>query len=96
VDPLTLDTLDEQLIHALQVDGRASFNQIAAVLGASDRTVARRYHRPRHEPDHPTGKVHATVNTLTSAAANTRFRERIVSEAERCFLVSPPPPHFIV
>jgi DNA-binding Lrp family transcriptional regulator len=42
-----LDTLDEQLIHALQVDGRASFSQIAAVLGASDRTVARRYHRLR-------------------------------------------------
>jgi hypothetical protein len=43
VDPLTLDTLDEQLIHALQVDGRATFNQVAAVLGASDRTVARRH-----------------------------------------------------
>lgn len=47
VESLTLDALDEQLIHALQVDGRASFSQIAAVLGASDRTVARRYHRLR-------------------------------------------------
>jgi DNA-binding Lrp family transcriptional regulator len=47
VDSLTLDALDEQLIHALQVDGRASFSQIAAVLGASDRTIARRYHRLR-------------------------------------------------
>lgn len=41
------DSLDEQLVHALQVDGRASFSRIAAVLGASDRTVARRYHRLR-------------------------------------------------
>jgi DNA-binding Lrp family transcriptional regulator len=47
VDSLTLDTLDEQLVHALQIDGRASFSQIAAVLGASDRTVARRYQRLR-------------------------------------------------
>ncbi|MFC6157963.1 Lrp/AsnC family transcriptional regulator [Kribbella jiaozuonensis] len=41
------DRLDEQLVHALQVDGRASFSRIAAVLGASDRTIARRYHRLR-------------------------------------------------
>jgi DNA-binding Lrp family transcriptional regulator len=47
VDSLTLDALDAQLMHALQVDGRASFSQIAAVLRASDRTVARRYHRLR-------------------------------------------------
>jgi DNA-binding Lrp family transcriptional regulator len=47
VDPVTLDRLEEQLVHALQVDGRASFSRIASVLGASDRTVARRYHRLR-------------------------------------------------
>ncbi|WP_432884847.1 Lrp/AsnC family transcriptional regulator [Kribbella sp. CA-245084] len=41
------DRLDEQLVHALQVDGRASFSRIADVLGASDRTIARRYHRLR-------------------------------------------------
>lgn len=41
------DALDGQLVHALQVDGRASFSRIGAVLGASDRTVARRYHRLR-------------------------------------------------
>ncbi|MDT0450631.1 Lrp/AsnC family transcriptional regulator [Streptomyces hesseae] len=42
-----LDLLDRQLAHALQIDGRASFSRIAAVLGTSDRTVARRYHRLR-------------------------------------------------
>ncbi|RZU20620.1 DNA-binding Lrp family transcriptional regulator [Kribbella rubisoli] len=41
------DRVDEQLVHALQVDGRASFSRIAEVLGASDRTIARRYHRLR-------------------------------------------------
>jgi DNA-binding Lrp family transcriptional regulator len=47
VDPLTLDELDRQLIHALQIDGRAPFSRIATVVGTSDRTVARRYRRLR-------------------------------------------------
>ncbi|MFJ8494993.1 Lrp/AsnC family transcriptional regulator [Streptomyces sp. NPDC094038] len=41
----TLDPLDLQLLSALEVDGRASFSRIAAVLGVSDQTVARRYRR---------------------------------------------------
>ncbi|MFI9318506.1 Lrp/AsnC family transcriptional regulator [Kitasatospora aureofaciens] len=41
------DDLDRRLVHALQVDGRAPFSTIAAVLGVSDRTVARRYARLR-------------------------------------------------
>ncbi|MFJ9415033.1 MULTISPECIES: Lrp/AsnC family transcriptional regulator [unclassified Streptomyces] len=41
------DGLDRQLIHALQLDGRAPFSRIAAVLGVSDQTVARRYTRHR-------------------------------------------------
>ncbi|MBN6058447.1 AsnC family transcriptional regulator [Nonomuraea sp. RK-328] len=47
VDPLTLDELDRQLVHALQIDGRAAFSHVAAVLGTSDRTIARRYRRLR-------------------------------------------------
>jgi DNA-binding Lrp family transcriptional regulator len=47
VDPLTLDQLDRQLAHALQVDGRAPFSQLAAALDTSDRTIARRYQRLR-------------------------------------------------
>lgn len=42
-----LDDLDRQLLHALQVDGRAAFSHIASVLGTSDRTIARRYSRLR-------------------------------------------------
>ncbi|WP_404961426.1 Lrp/AsnC family transcriptional regulator [Streptomyces sp. 147326] len=45
--PVMLDALDRRLIHALQVDGRASFSRIATVLGVPERTVARRYHRLR-------------------------------------------------
>lgn len=42
-----LDPLSHQIIHALQIDGRASFNRIATVLGVSEQTVARRYRAMR-------------------------------------------------
>ncbi|MCP2164363.1 DNA-binding transcriptional regulator, Lrp family [Goodfellowiella coeruleoviolacea] len=45
--PAVLDGLDRGLVHALQVDGRAPFSRIAAVLGVSEQTVARRYRRLR-------------------------------------------------
>lgn len=41
----TFDKLDLKLLSALEVNGRASFSQIAAVLGVSDQTIARRYRR---------------------------------------------------
>jgi DNA-binding Lrp family transcriptional regulator len=47
VDHDALDALDARLLHALQVDGRAPFSRIAEVIGAGDRTVARRYARLR-------------------------------------------------
>jgi DNA-binding Lrp family transcriptional regulator len=47
VDTTTIDDLDRQLTHCLAVDGRASFSQIAEILGVSDQTVARRYRRLR-------------------------------------------------
>lgn len=37
-----LDGLDRQIVGALQADGRASWRQVAAVLGEPERTVARR------------------------------------------------------
>ncbi|MFG2826535.1 Lrp/AsnC family transcriptional regulator [Streptomyces sp. NPDC048434] len=45
--PTGFDALDHRLVHALQLDGRAPFSRIAAVLGVSDQTVARRYTRHR-------------------------------------------------
>ncbi|MEU0841522.1 Lrp/AsnC family transcriptional regulator [Streptomyces sp. NPDC005962] len=40
-----LDPLDLKVLQALQLDGRAPFSRIAAALGVSDQTVARRYRR---------------------------------------------------
>ncbi|QMU71954.1 Lrp/AsnC family transcriptional regulator [Streptacidiphilus sp. P02-A3a] len=45
----SFDVIDRQLVHALQLDARAPFSRIAAVLGVSDQTVARRYSRLRTE-----------------------------------------------
>ena len=42
-----MESLDRKLVHALQIDGRAPFAKIAAVLGVSEHTVARRYQRLR-------------------------------------------------
>ncbi|MEV6294261.1 Lrp/AsnC family transcriptional regulator [Streptomyces sp. NPDC051896] len=44
-----LDDLDRALIHALHVAGRAPFSRIAAALGVSSQTIARRYRRLREE-----------------------------------------------
>jgi DNA-binding Lrp family transcriptional regulator len=41
------DELDRRLLHALQIDARAPFRRIAAALGVSDQTIARRYGRLR-------------------------------------------------
>ena len=43
----SVDDVDRGLIHALHLDGRAPFATIAAVLGVSENTVARRYKRLR-------------------------------------------------
>ncbi|MEU6040596.1 AsnC family transcriptional regulator [Actinomadura sp. NPDC047616] len=39
--------MDHALVHALQIDGRASFRTIAEVLGTSEHTIARRYRKLR-------------------------------------------------
>lgn len=44
-----IKALDAQILHALQLAPRVSFRRIAAVVGASEQTVARRYHRLRRE-----------------------------------------------
>jgi DNA-binding Lrp family transcriptional regulator len=45
MEALNIDHLDRQIIHALIIDGRVPFSRIAAVTGASEQTVARRYRR---------------------------------------------------
>ncbi|OBH03966.1 AsnC family transcriptional regulator [Mycobacterium sp. E2699] len=44
-----VDALDGQILHALQISPRVSFRRIAAVTGATEQTVARRYHRLRRD-----------------------------------------------
>ncbi|MGI5129034.1 Lrp/AsnC family transcriptional regulator [Pseudonocardia sp. CA-107938] len=44
-----LDDLDRGIVHALHVDGRASFRRIGEVLGVSTQTVTRRYQRLRRD-----------------------------------------------
>ncbi|GAA1702164.1 Lrp/AsnC family transcriptional regulator [Fodinicola feengrottensis] len=51
------DELDEQVLHALLIDGRAGFSAIAEVLGVSDQTVARRYRRLRESGVRVLGRV---------------------------------------
>jgi DNA-binding Lrp family transcriptional regulator len=45
MEAFKIDHLDRQIIHALIIDGRIPFSRIAAVTGASEQTVARRYRR---------------------------------------------------
>ncbi|HEY3687796.1 MAG TPA: Lrp/AsnC family transcriptional regulator [Streptosporangiaceae bacterium] len=47
MESVTLDDLDRRLVHALSLDGRVPFSRVAEVLGASERTIARRYARLR-------------------------------------------------
>ncbi|HTX13256.1 MAG TPA: AsnC family transcriptional regulator [Solirubrobacteraceae bacterium] len=44
-DSFTLDRIDNQLLHALLIDGRAPFSLIGQVIGTSEQTIARRYRR---------------------------------------------------
>ena len=44
-DAVMIDQLDRGILQALQLDGRAPFRRIAAALGTSEQTVARRYRR---------------------------------------------------
>ena len=67
----TLDRVDRQILHALQLAPRAPFARLAIVLGVSEQTVARRFQRMRTTgvvrvlalPD-PTGTPDTTYWTL--------------------------------
>ncbi|WP_327387871.1 Lrp/AsnC family transcriptional regulator [Streptomyces sp. NBC_01207] len=75
-----LDTLDRALIHALHINGRAPFSQIATALGVSPQTIARRYRRLRDEASlrvvgladpHRAGQTQWLVR-LTAAASSAQ------------------------
>jgi DNA-binding Lrp family transcriptional regulator len=59
VESDTLDAIDRQIIHVINLDPRASFRTIADVVGVSDQTAARRYRRLREVAGlHVTGLIH--------------------------------------
>lgn len=41
------DPIDEQILHALHIDGRVPYSRVAEAIGVSEQTVARRYIRLR-------------------------------------------------
>ncbi|MDL4776734.1 Lrp/AsnC family transcriptional regulator [Actinomadura xylanilytica] len=60
-DAVPLNEIDQGLVHALQIDGRASHRLIGRALGVSENTVARRYRRLR------TAGILRVVGTLNGA-----------------------------
>jgi DNA-binding Lrp family transcriptional regulator len=67
-DSVTLDDLDRQILHSLQLAPRAPFARMAAVLGVSEQTVARRYQRMRtHGLVRVLGRPDATRTPGTSS-----------------------------
>lgn len=80
-----LDDLDSRLAHALQVDGRAPFSRLAAVLGVSEQTVARRFRRLRGDgvlrvlglPTPSRGEPHWFVRVRVQPAAAEAVAEAL-------------------
>ena len=67
-----MDALDRALVRCLQVAPRGAFSLYAAVLGASEQTVARRYRRLRRE-----GVVRVTAVLNTEALGQSNWVVRI-------------------
>ncbi|MGW6332900.1 Lrp/AsnC family transcriptional regulator [Nocardia rhamnosiphila] len=72
MESVMLDTLDQCMLHALQIDGRVPFSRIAAVLDVSDRTVARRFGRLR-----AAGAVRVSAVPHSHLAADTQWLVRL-------------------
>ncbi|WP_327067841.1 Lrp/AsnC family transcriptional regulator [Kitasatospora sp. NBC_01250] len=72
MDSDTFDRIDRELVHALQLNARAPFSRIAAVLGVSDQTVARRYTRLRGS-----GRIRVLGLTHPEALGEVRWHVRV-------------------
>ncbi|MGW5750047.1 Lrp/AsnC family transcriptional regulator [Nocardia rhamnosiphila] len=72
MESVMLDTLDQCMLHALQIDGRVPFSRIAAVLDVSDRTVARRFDRLR-----AAGALRVSAVPHSHLAAGTQWLVRL-------------------
>ena len=70
--------LDRQILHALRVSGRAGYREIGDILGVSDQTVARRYHRLRTDAGL---RVVAVPNPIQLGYETWLIRVRTVPDA---------------
>jgi DNA-binding Lrp family transcriptional regulator len=66
------DEIDLKILHALQLDARTPFAKLAAVIGVSDQTVARRYTRMRS-----TGSLRVRGKTVPSRLGHVEWVVRI-------------------
>src|SRR5450631_4234213 len=91
------DLLDTQVVHALQIDGRAPFSLIAEVLGVSDQTIARRYGRLRSagmlrvrglvEPD-LIGLTSWLIRVQCTPSAASAVAEALARRPETAFIIN--------
>lgn len=77
------DLLDAQILHALELSPRASFRRIAAAIGVSEQTVARRYYRLRRE-----GSVRVIGLINPRVHGNARWVARIHARPDRIQLLA--------
>ncbi|MBB2946802.1 DNA-binding Lrp family transcriptional regulator [Actinoplanes lutulentus] len=75
---MEIDTLDQQVIHALRINGRAGYREIGVALGVADQTVARRYRKLREQAGL---RVVALPNPLTLGQEMWTIRLRTAPDA---------------
>ncbi|WP_280269630.1 AsnC family transcriptional regulator [Nocardia wallacei] len=73
-----LDLLDKQIVHGLVTDPRIPFARLAAILGVSEQTVARRYRSLRRR-----GMLHVTGAFSAVPLGSTRWMLRLQSTPDK-------------
>ncbi|MBB5911387.1 DNA-binding Lrp family transcriptional regulator [Nocardia transvalensis] len=73
-----LDLLDKQIVHGLVTDPRIPFARLAAVLGVSEQTVARRYRSLRRR-----GMLHVAGQVNVIPLGSTRWMLRMQSTPDK-------------
>ena len=82
-DPVVLDPIDEQIVHALQIAPRVGFARLGEVLGIGETTAARRYRRLRRS-----GLVRVTLAVDPAALGLTVWHARIRCRPEGAEVVA--------
>ncbi|MBF6173994.1 Lrp/AsnC family transcriptional regulator [Nocardia blacklockiae] len=73
-----LDLLDKQIVHGLVTDPRIPFARLAAILGVSEQTVARRYRSLRRR-----GMMHISGLVNTAPLGSARWMVRLRSTPDK-------------